>query len=360
MSKKIWEVKNSKDKDVGELLIMGDIEDHQWWEEDVTPKLIMDDLNSLGDIKKLKVKISSYGGSVFAGINISNLILDYADENNVEVTGYVMGIAASIASIIACSLPNLVMYPSSMLMIHNPMSSIYMGNSSDFRKEADTLDDIRESLIATYQRKTNLTKEEIIEMLDGETFLTADEALSYGFCNEIKENEDINATIEGNNLIMNGIKFNMKKFKNMPDRLVAKYKNNNKGVNSDMPFKEFKTEDDYNNAVVDIKNQHRTELLEDEEFVNELRNGYVKVEDVLAKFEDLEVDDLDKLVSSVKDIKANYEKVQADFENYKADVENDKLFASRKETLENAGIEVNDEEKEDILALTDYAINKMV
>ena len=357
---KIWKAKNSSNKDTGELMIFGDIDNMKWWDEDVTPQDILKDLEDLGDISELKVKINSNGGSVFAGVTISNVINQYAKDNNVELIGYVMGLAASIASVIACSLPNLIMYPSSMLMIHNPISGIY-GNANDFRKMADDLDSIRESLIITYQNKTDLTREEIIDMLDNETWLTSEQCIDYGFADSLESN-DIAASVSKNKLIMNGVSFDVSNYNNIPKHLIDNKvnTNKNKGVKTNMDFKIYKTEEDYNNDISNIKNAHKTELLENEEFVSDIRNGYVKVEDVIAKFEDLEVEDLDALANSVNDIKANLQKTQDEYESYKTDVENDKLFANRKETLENAGVEVKDEEKEDILALTDYALNKMV
>ena len=347
MPDKIWEVKNQSDN-VGELLIMGDITDKSWYEEDITPKVILNDLEDLGDIDKLKVKISSYGGSVFAGINIANTIKDYAETNDVELEGYVMGLAASIASVIATSLPKLIMYPSSMLMVHNPMQGMFYGNAEEFRKAADDLDDIRESLIVTYENKTNLDREEIIELLDSESWLTAEESVEMGFADEVKEDEDIDASIVDNKLIMNNIEFDMDKFENIPDKVVAKFDKsniNNKVYNNgkddnDMPFKEFETEEEFN------------------EFKDELLKGYVKAENVLDKFAevDLDGDDLEEIVDKVKEVKNDAEQSKEELKQMKEDIK----FNNRKKKLEDADVEVEDEDREEILNMSDKVFKMLV
>ena len=347
MPDKIWEVKNQSDN-VGELLIMGDITDKSWYEEDITPKVILNDLEDLGDIDKLKVKISSYGGSVFAGINIANTIKDYAETKDVELEGYVMGLAASIASVIATSLPKLIMYPSSMLMVHNPMQGMFYGNAEEFRKAADDLDDIRESLIVTYENKTNLDREEIIELLDSESWLTAEESVEMGFADEVNEDEDIDASIVDNKLIMNNIEFDMDKFENIPDKVVAKFDKgniNNKVYNNgkddnDMPFKEFETEEEFN------------------EFKDELLKGYVKAENVLDKFAevDLDGDDLEEIVDKVKEVKNDAEQSKEELKQMKEDIK----FNNRKKKLEDADVEVEDEDREEILNMSDKVFKMLV
>ncbi|MFW6015298.1 MAG: head maturation protease, ClpP-related [bacterium] len=353
MSKKIWEVKNKSDK-IGELLIMGDITSTEWFDEDVTPKKILNDLESLGDINELRVKISSNGGGVFAGVTIANIINQYGKDNNVEITGYVLGLAASIASIIACSLPKLIMYSSSMLMLHKPLTGMFWGNANDMRKMADDLDDIEEALINTYQNKTNLSKEEIKDMLKKETWLTAEESINLGFADEIEEIE-VAASISNNKLIMNGIEFDISRYNNVPKQIIQNKMN--KGVNN-MAFKVFESEEDYNSTL----NKYKVKLKEDEDFISEVTKGYMKIEDVINKFADVELEgeNLEDLVNSVKKIKSDLEEVKNDYDEYKKKIKEDKLFATRKAKMTNVGIEVKDEDREEIINLSDKAVDMMI
>ncbi|MGM0409467.1 MAG: head maturation protease, ClpP-related [Bacillota bacterium] len=365
MPEKIWQVKNSEsDEGIGELLIMGDVSDEEWFEDDVTPQKIMEDLESLGDIEELKVKINSRGGSVFSGISISNIIQDYADENDVEVTAYVLGLAASIASVIATTLPNLVMYPNSMLMIHNPFVMLMGGTSEDLRKAADDLDSIRESLIITYQRKTNLPRQQIIDMLNEETWLTSDEALEYGFADDVKDDVSMAASLEENKLIMNGAEFDLSSAKLNPpkEKLNIDKKDNGEGgaesskqstPQDDNETKEKETE----NKGSDMMSYKNFETEEEfQNFLDEKRKGYIKFEDI--------VDNFDFEVESVKDISDKIKGLENELENKKEElneIKNDKLFNERKTELAKYDVEVTKEEDyEDILDYSDKQFEKWV
>ena len=87
--------------------------------------------------KRLNVHISSPGGSVFDGIAIYNALTSHPS----DVTVYVDGLAASIASIIALAGKKVVMAENAMFMIHNPWTWT-AGNAEELRKQADTLDQI--------------------------------------------------------------------------------------------------------------------------------------------------------------------------------------------------------------------------
>ncbi len=131
------------------------------------------------------------------------------------MTVYVDGLAASIASVIAMAGDTVVMPRNAMMMIHNPWT-IGWGNANDFRRIADDLDKIRESIIAAYQEKSNIEREKLIELLDAETWLTAEEALEYGLIDEIDERKSVAASMKGGMLVMNGVAFDITSFKNAP------------------------------------------------------------------------------------------------------------------------------------------------
>ena len=130
------------------------------------------------------VRINSPGGAVFEGIAIYNMLRNFSG-----VTTRVEGLAASIASIIAMAGERVEMERGAQMMIHNPWN-IAMGDSRELRKSADVLDKIRESLLDIYQTKSGLERDFIAEMLDEETWLTADEAVEFGFADAaVGENE---------------------------------------------------------------------------------------------------------------------------------------------------------------------------
>ena len=189
-NKKFWNFK-SLDKNQGELTLYGEISNETWWGDEVTPKEFKADLDNLGEIDTLNIFINSPGGDVFAGQTIYSMLKRHKAQKNV----YIDGLAASIASVIAMAGNTIFMPKNSMMMIHNPWT-IGMGNAADFRKLAEDLDKIRESLIAAYENQSMLTRDEIIEIMDNETWLTAKECEEYGFCHVVEGEKQIAASVD--------------------------------------------------------------------------------------------------------------------------------------------------------------------
>ena len=217
--KRFWDIKAAGDK-AGEVLIYGDIVSYKWDDTDVTAAGFSEDLKALGDVDTLNIYINSYGGSVFQGQAIYSIIKRHPAQKNV----YIDGIAASIASLIAMAGDTIYMPENAMLMVHNPWS-FAMGNAADLRKEAEALDRILEAMIPAYMAKLgNKTDEETLRgLLDAETWLTAKDALSYGFIDEITAEQAAAASASPEVI---------ERYKNMPDAAKALLK---KDVKSNEP-----------------------------------------------------------------------------------------------------------------------------
>jgi len=179
------------DNKTGEVLLYGEISDVSWWCDEVTPKQFKEDLDALGDVETIKVFINSPGGDVFAGQAIYSML----KRHKAQVHVYIDGLAASIASLIAMAGDKVVMPANTMMMIHNPWT-LAVGNANDFRKLADDLDKIRDSMITAYGSRSALTTEEIKGLLDAETWLTAQECVEYGFADEVEETKELAASID--------------------------------------------------------------------------------------------------------------------------------------------------------------------
>lgn len=189
-SKKFWNFKALDDK-TGELTLYGEISDVTWWGNEVTPKQFKEDLDALGDIAVLNIYINSPGGDVFAGQTIYSMLKRHKAQVNV----YVDGLAASIASLIAMAGDKVIMPANAMMMIHSPWTWA-VGNAQDFRKLADDLDKIRDSMVTAYQDKSGLEAEEITKIMDAETWLSAKDCLEYGFADEIEEAKQVAACVD--------------------------------------------------------------------------------------------------------------------------------------------------------------------
>jgi len=194
---KFWNFKARGD-DTGELMLYGDISSSSWYGDEVTPKDFKKDLDALGSIKNLNIYINSGGGDVFAGQAIYSML----KRHEASKTVYIDGLAASIASVIAMAGDKIIMPKNAMLMIHNAWT-IMAGNANNFRKMADDMDKIDESIQAVYVDKTGISQEEIAELMDKETWLTADDALSRGFADEIEQEKKLAASTEGGFFMLN-------------------------------------------------------------------------------------------------------------------------------------------------------------
>ncbi len=132
------------------------------------------------EIEDIDVEINSYGGDVYAGSEIYTALKSYPG----KVTTTVTGIAASMASIIAMAGDHVRISPTGQIMIHN-VSSYSEGDKNDFEKEAGVLAGYDKTLANAYRLKTKLSEEELLDLMNHETWLTPQEALEKGFVDEI-------------------------------------------------------------------------------------------------------------------------------------------------------------------------------
>ena len=135
------------------------------------------------------VAINSPGGDLFTGLALMNMLRRHEGRVVVEIDG----LAASAASVVAMGADEVRMPESSMLMIHNPWGKA-IGDFHDMRETADDFEEIRDSMLATYRAKTGKDDDELKEMLDEETWMSAASAVQHGFADTIiKEDEDAQA-----------------------------------------------------------------------------------------------------------------------------------------------------------------------
>jgi ATP-dependent protease ClpP protease subunit len=158
---------------MNQIDIYGDIGESMW-DDSISALDVKTLLNDMeGDIT---VRINSGGGSVFDGFAIYNLLDQHEGEIHVKIDA----LAASAASVVAMAGDTVEMADNALFMIHNPWT-MALGESKDMIKTAELLDKIRDSIVTTYQSKANLGTGEISDMMDEETWLSADEAIENGF-----------------------------------------------------------------------------------------------------------------------------------------------------------------------------------
>lgn len=132
------------------------------------------------DNEPIEVHINSGGGDVYSGSEIYTILKAYSG----EVTIKILGIAASAASVIAMAGDTVEISPTAQMMIHN-VSSLASGDHKIFQKEADVLKTVNKSISSSYQIKTGKTQDELLKLMDCETWFNAEEAVKNGFADKI-------------------------------------------------------------------------------------------------------------------------------------------------------------------------------
>lgn len=125
----------------------------------------------------VEIRINSCGGDVFGGLAIVAAINTFR-ENGHKTRAVVEGLAASMASVVACACDELQMHDGSMMMIHNPWTLIE-GDAEELRKQAEIMSKIKGTMIGIYQKKFNLSSEEISRLMDDETWIGTDDIEKY-------------------------------------------------------------------------------------------------------------------------------------------------------------------------------------
>lgn len=169
-------------------------------------------ITGLADGEDLELEITSFGGSATAAIAMSNL-LKQASSNGHKTRAHVIGIAASSASAIAFSCDEMHVDSNAFLMLHLPWSSA-MGNSLDFRKEADVLDQYRDAFVAIYKLKMpDKAQDEIVKMLEDETWILGSQAGMLGIeCTMVDAGESFSIAASARPFA--------KRFKHMPSEIL--------------------------------------------------------------------------------------------------------------------------------------------
>lgn len=163
-----------------DILLYGIIGD-EW--DGLDAKTIFGLVNSSDD--DLVARINSPGGYVMEGLAIFNAFAA-AKAAGRKVTIHIDGLAASMASVIAMAGDEIIMADNAMMMIHNPWD-VAIGDARELRAAADKLDVIRDQLVRIYSGQTGLTADELVPMLDAETWLTSEQALEQKFVTSVTE-----------------------------------------------------------------------------------------------------------------------------------------------------------------------------
>lgn len=152
---------------------------YEWFGMDATCPKDVNAAISEANGEPLLVEINSGGGDVFAGSEIYTALKAYA--GTVEIN--IVGLAASAASVIAQAGHSRIS-PTALFMVHN-VSGSAAGDFHDMQQEAEILQTANKAVAATYLEKTGKSMEELLGIMDAETWMDAQKAVEYGFVDEV-------------------------------------------------------------------------------------------------------------------------------------------------------------------------------
>lgn len=161
-----------------------------WMDEDsVTAKWFAERLREAGG-EDVTVHVNSGGGDVFEAQAMSEAVRAYRG----RVTCSIEGLAASAASFFALTADEVVMNPSALVMVHNPLTMAY-GNAGELRESAALLDKVRGTIVRQYVAKTGADEEEVGHWMEEETWFDADEALEAGLVDRLTDAPPVAARV---------------------------------------------------------------------------------------------------------------------------------------------------------------------
>lgn len=195
--KKFWNWKKNRvtNEESGEEIIervlelYGTIAEESWFDDDITPEMFREEL--FAGTGPVTVWISSPGGDCFAASQIYTMLMEYKGPVTVKIDG----IAASAASVVAMAGTEVLMSPTSMMMIHNP-ATIAFGDHKDMEKAIDMLQEVKASIINAYEIKTGQPRKTLSKMMDEETWMNAGKAVELGFADRLLEDEKLSRNPE--------------------------------------------------------------------------------------------------------------------------------------------------------------------
>lgn len=301
---KFWNVMKNDEEKSAELILYGSIGSDEYW-DDISDKAFKQDIENLGDVENITLHINSPGGSVFSAVAIANTLKNH----KAKITANIDGLAASAATIITSACDTVRMPKNALFMVHNPITFAY-GNNQDMQKTLEMLNKVKNSIIETYLNKAKTDKEILSELMDNETWMSAEEAKEYGFVDEILD-ESVEKEVIENKLIINNMAFDISRFKNFKEKKNQDPRIINISVNSTGSPEEIADKfRDILNSTENQKNEGGNMTLEElknkfPELYNQIFNegkeaGITKERERMREIDNLDVSNYSELVENAK------------------------------------------------------------
>lgn len=240
--KKFWNFVANQEGNTAELLLYGEISEYSWYGDEITPEVFNNDLKAIGAVDEITVRINSGGGDVFAAVAIYTRLKEHKAKVAVKIDGW----CASAATIIAMAGDTIEISVGGIFMIHDPMAGL-LGyyNVEELNKISKELEAIKQSIVNCYMTVTEMSEDEIKNLMTEEKWFTAEEAVEAGFCTSVMFGE-VETTVENaEKIIVNSVEINLEGYRTVPKGLLGYTNslNNNTNVKNDKEENEMTLEE---------------------------------------------------------------------------------------------------------------------
>lgn len=284
------------DNAVPELILYGDIASETWWGDEVTPRQFTEELDALGAVPEIVVRINSGGGDVFA----ANAIYTRLKDNAAKITVKIDGWAASAATIVAMAGDVIEIPGNGVFMVHDPsLGLLGYFNEADLAKTTEELKVVKQSIVNAYVLKTGKDAAEVAAIMAAESWFDGKQAVDAGFCDKLMF-EDAETTIENAaKIVVNSVSLDLNRYPNMPISLLNRTTaRTHGGFSNKSTTKEPKRSEENMDGIKDIKT------------VADLKAAFP---DLTKQIEEAATDAERKRIQDIEDVAiAGYETIVAD------------------------------------------------
>lgn len=284
------------DNAVPELILYGDIASETWWGDEVTPRQFTEELDALGAVPEIVVRINSGGGDVFA----ANAIYTRLKDNAAKITVKIDGWAASAATIVAMAGDVIEIPGNGVFMVHDPsLGLLGYFNEADLAKMTEELKVVKQSIVNAYVLKTGKDAAEVAAIMAAESWFDGKQAVDAGFCDKLMF-EDAETTIENAaKIVVNSVSLDLNRYPNMPISLLNRTTaRTHGGFSNKSTTKEPKRSEENMDGIKDIKT------------VADLKAAFP---DLTKQIEEAATDAERKRIQDIEDVAiAGYETIVAD------------------------------------------------
>ena len=244
---------------VGKIELWGDVYENQpidWWTGEpvpgnfITVQKFQEAMERVKNCSKIELHLNSYGGDATVGILIHNLL----KASGKKITCIIDAIAASAAFTIASACDEVLVYPGSIMMCHEVRSLVWGFLSNDELQEVMNGNTAyNNSAAAMYAKKSGMSKQQCLNLMNKTTWMDAEQAVKYGFANGIidvdEEKEQPVALVNKNTMKVNGQEYDVSNL-HIPDEFIQHIQN--KGQTGGKVMSKESLQDKLINAITSI------------------------------------------------------------------------------------------------------------